>query len=108
MMTTEKYQPVKLDYQATLDKAMQREGFKEAWDALEDEYATLKVFIEARKSAGLTQEEIAQKMGTTKSAVSRLEASFGSEKHSPSITTLKKYAAACGRTLTFSLKEQNI
>lgn len=41
-MSQEKYQPVTLDYQATLDKALQREGFKDAWDALEDEYAALK------------------------------------------------------------------
>ncbi len=53
----------------------------------------------ARKTAGLTQEELAQRMGTTKSAVSRLEASLRDERHSPSFATLKKYANACGKRL---------
>lgn len=103
-MSDAHYAPVPMDYQATLAEAMKREGFKEAWHALEDEYSTLKVFIEARKASGLSQEEIAKRMGTTKSAISRLESSFGSEKHSPSYATLKKYAAACGKQLAFSLK----
>lgn len=103
-MSNDTYAPVKMDYNASLAEAMKREGFKEAWDASESEYATLKVFIEARKASGLSQEEIANRMGTTKSAISRLESSFASEKHSPSYATLKKYAAACGKQLTFSLK----
>lgn len=102
-MNSEKYQPVLMDHKAELKDAMLRDGFKEAWDSLEQQYGLLKVFIEARKSAGLTQEEIAKKMGTTKSVVSRLESSFDSEKHSPSFGTLKKYAMACGKTLSVSL-----
>ena len=47
----------------------------------------------ARAHSGLTQEEVAASMGTTKSAVSRLE---GAGKHSPSVSTLKKYAKAVG------------
>jgi len=47
----------------------------------------------------LTQEEVATRMGTTKSAVSRLEASLRSDKGSPSIVTLRKYAHACGKRL---------
>ncbi len=102
-MTNEKYQPVLMNHKAELADAMQREGFKEAWDKLDAEYSILKVFIEARKSSGLTQEEIAQRMGTSKSVVSRLESSFTSEKHSPSFITLKKYAMACGKTLSLNL-----
>jgi transcriptional regulator with XRE-family HTH domain len=49
--------------------------------------------------AGLTQEELADRMGTTKSAISRLESSLRNEKHSPSFATLKKYANACGKKL---------
>ncbi len=43
--------------------------------------------------AGLTQEAVASRMGTTKSAVSRLESAG---KHAPSLTSLKKYAKAVG------------
>jgi transcriptional regulator with XRE-family HTH domain len=57
----------------------------------------------ARKMAGLTQQELALRMGTTKSAVSRLEASLRDEKHSPSVATLKKYAQACGKRLVVQM-----
>ena len=65
-----------------------------AWNALEEEYTALHALLDARKAAGLTQETLAQRMGTTKSAVSRLEASLRDERHSPSFATLKKYANA--------------
>lgn len=65
-----------LNHQAALTGAMQRPGFKQSWDALEEGYSTLHALLDARKAAGLTQEELAQRMGTTKSAVSRLEASL--------------------------------
>lgn len=75
---------------------------KTAYDALEDEYAALRTMLSARRDAGLTQAQIAERMGTTASAVSRLEASLSSEKHSPSFATLRKYAAACGKKLLIS------
>jgi ribosome-binding protein aMBF1 (putative translation factor) len=75
---------------------------KAAYDALEDEYTALRAILSARREAGLTQAQIAERMGTTASAVSRLEASLSSEKHSPSFATLRKYAAACGKKLVIS------
>jgi len=48
----------------------------------------------------MTQDAVAAKMGTTKSAVSRLEAGG---KHAPSLNTLKKYAAAVGCELQVKL-----
>ncbi len=98
-MNAEIYKPVPLNHATALAEAMQRPGFKQSWDALEEEYATLHTLLDARKTAGLTQEELAQRMGTTKSAVSRLEASLRDERHSPSFATLKKYAHACGKRL---------
>lgn len=88
-----KYRPVAHDHEAFLAKALKRKGFGEAYDDLEDEYRLVRELLGARARAGLTQEEVAESMGTTKSAVSRLEAAG---KHSPSVTTLKKYAAAVG------------
>ncbi|SIT81421.1 helix-turn-helix domain-containing protein [Mycetohabitans sp. B4] len=76
--------------------------FKAAYDALEEEYAALHALLAARREAGLTQAQIAERMGTTASAVSRLEASLASEKHSPSFATMRKYAAACGKKLVIS------
>ncbi|WP_224040201.1 helix-turn-helix domain-containing protein [Paraburkholderia unamae] len=76
---------------------------KAAYEALDEEFSALDALLTARKEAGLTQAQVAQRMGTTTSAVSRLEASLASEKHSPSFSTLRKYAAACGKSLRISL-----
>ncbi|KXV15651.1 XRE family transcriptional regulator [Caballeronia megalochromosomata] len=76
---------------------------KAAYDALEPKYSELEVLLLARKEAGLTQGQIAERMGTTASAVARLEASLASEKHSPSVATLRKYVTACGKTLRISV-----
>ena len=103
-MDKTQYKPVPLDLRAELAQAMQRPGFKEAWDALEEEYGALSEMLKARKQAGLTQEQIAYRMGTTKSAVSRLEASMRSEARSPSFATLRKYAHACGRRLVIRME----
>ena len=102
-MKNEKYAPVPLDIEAALMAAQKRPGFTEAWDTLEEEYQTLEALLKARRDAGLTQEALAEKMGTTKSAVSRLEASLRDQKHSPSFVTLKKYANACGKKLVIQL-----
>jgi len=87
------YRSVSHDHDAFLEKALKRKGFDEAYDSLEDEYLLVRELLGARARAGLTQEEVAESMGTTKSAVSRLEAAG---KHSPSVGTLKKYAHAVG------------
>ena len=97
------FSPVTFDRAEALAKARLRPGFDEAWDALEEEYAALGALLDARKTAGLTQEALAKKMGTTKSAVSRLESSLRDERHSPSFATLKKYAHACGKRLVVQL-----
>ena len=98
-MVNDSYKPVRIDIKKTIAKANMRPGFVQAWDALEEEYAALEALLNARKMAGLTQEELADRMGTTKSAISRLESSLRNEKHSPSFATLKKYANACGKKL---------
>jgi DNA-binding XRE family transcriptional regulator len=83
-------------------RMLAKPGVKAAYDALEDEYSALHTILLARTEAGLTQAQIAERMGTTASAISRLEASLSSEKHSPSFSTLRKYAAACGKKLVIS------
>lgn len=102
-MDTEQFQPVPLDIKAELERAMKRPGFKAAWDALDEEYAALGELLRARRDAGLTQEEVAARMGTTKSAVCRLETSLKSDSRSPSLSTLRKYAHACGKQLVIKL-----
>ncbi len=97
-MVNFEYKPVAHDA-AFKNKILAKPGVKKAYAALEEEYAALHAMLDARLAAGLTQADIAKRMGTTVSAVSRLEASLRSEKHSPSYATLKKYAQACGKKL---------
>jgi DNA-binding XRE family transcriptional regulator len=92
-MARTEYQPVAHDHDAFLERTLKRKGFREAYDDLEDEYLLARELLAARARAGLTQEEVAASMGTTKSAVSRLE---GAGKHSPSVSTLRRYAHAVG------------
>jgi DNA-binding XRE family transcriptional regulator len=95
-----KYQPVPHDHAEFLAKASKRPGFSEAYQALELEYVLAGQMLQARAKAGLTQDAVAERMGTTKSAISRLE-SVG--RHAPSLATLKKYAAAVGCELQVKL-----
>lgn len=48
-METEQFKPVRLDAKAELARAMQRPGFKAAWDGLEEKYSTLNELLRARK-----------------------------------------------------------
>lgn len=95
-----KYKPVSHDHKAFLKNAQKRRGFSEAYNDLEEEYAFIHAMLKARSKSGLTQEAVAELMGTTKSAVSRLESAG---KHAPSLTTLKKYAQAVGCHLEIKL-----
>jgi DNA-binding XRE family transcriptional regulator len=92
-MAEQSYRPVAHDHDEFLARAMRRKGFAEANAERADEYKLVRELLAARAQAGLTQEQVAACMGTTKSAVSRLE---GLGKHSPSVETLKKYARAVG------------
>lgn len=83
-------------------KALERPEVKEEYDRLADEFALLDEFLKARAAAGLTQEELAKRIGTTQSAIARLESGKG--KHSPSLATLQKYARALGCRLELHLK----
>jgi DNA-binding XRE family transcriptional regulator len=95
-----KYKPVSHDHEAFLKKALKRKGFKKAYEELEEEYRLTREMLAARSKYGLTQEAVAERMGTTKSAVSRLEAAG---KHTPSLSTLQKYARAVGCRLEIKL-----
>ena len=83
---------------------MAEPAFKAAYDDLEAEYQLLREMLRARKEAGLTQAEVARRMGTQAPAIARLEASNMRTKHSPSLSTLSKYAHAVGCTLEIYLR----
>lgn len=88
-----KFNPVRHNHKEFLARAATRKGFVEAYDSLGLEYQVADQMLKARARAGLTQDAVAELMGTTKSAVSRLESAG---KHAPSLATLKRYAEAVG------------
>ena len=63
-----------------------------AYDAQAEEFALARELIAARTQAGLTQADVAERMGTTQSTVARLEGG----KAAPSLRSLQRYAQAVG------------
>jgi len=82
-------------------RALERVDVKDEYERLDEEFAFLDEFLRARAAAGITQAEVAERIGTTQSAIARLES--GSGKHSPSLATLQKYAHALGCRLELHL-----
>jgi transcriptional regulator with XRE-family HTH domain len=86
-------------------RALARPEVKKAYNELAEEFAFLDEVLAARAESGLTQAEVAERIGTTQSAIARLESAEG--RHSPSIATLQKYAKALGYKVEVRLvKEQ--
>ena len=101
----DKFKPVTFDPKARAAKKRTTSAeFREAYDALEDEFAALAVLQQARKDAGMTQAEVAAKMGVSQPVLARIESSLGSRKHAPSLETLRKYALACGKRLVIGMQ----
>jgi DNA-binding XRE family transcriptional regulator len=102
-MPETKYKPIRHNHKAFLKKAKRRNGFQEAYQALAVEYEVANEMLAARARAGLTQEAVATRMGTSKSTVSRLESAG---KHAPSLASLKRYAEAVGCKIEIRLIPQ--
>ena len=66
-----KFKPVRHSHKEFLAKAATRKGFAEAYDALALDYQVASQMLKARSRAGLTQDVVAERMGTTKSAVTQ-------------------------------------
>ena len=76
--------------------ALGKKSVRDEYDALEPEFSLFRTMLKARRDAGLSQADVAQRMGTKAPAITRLESSLTSGRHSPSLATLKKYAQAVG------------
>ena len=92
-----------LTHEEMVEQMLRDPEVKAAYDALEPEFELLDEFLKARLQAGLTQEDVAERMGTSRPAVARIEAGGGSRRHSPSIATLRRYAEAVGCELKIKL-----
>jgi transcriptional regulator with XRE-family HTH domain len=90
-----------LTHKELKELALKRAAVKSEYVRLNEEFVFLDEFLKARATAGISQAEVAERMGTTQSAVARLESGRG--KHSPSLATLRKYAQALGCHLDLRL-----
>ena len=79
---------------------MKEPGYKSAYDALDDEFQLAKTLIEARKQAGLSQDQLARRMKTSQSYVARIE----SGQVRPSTKALERFARATGTRLKITFE----
>jgi len=99
----DRYKPVRHTKADTARLLASDPKLKAAYNALEDEFSALDALLAARRKAGLTQAEVARRMGMKSSSLARIETSLGNHKHSPSLETLRRYAVACGKKLTIKI-----
>ena len=80
-------------------RLMEDPEFREEYGRIDDEFRLIEALVRARTAAKLTQAELARRLGTTQSAIARLEGGGVS----PSFATLRRYAEATGTRLTVGL-----
>ena len=87
-----------------VEKLLRRPSVRKEVERIErEESALLDLLLKARHEAGLSQAQVAQRMGTQAPAIARLERALATGAHSPSVATLRKYAKACGWRLVFNI-----
>lgn len=82
------------------EKWMKDPSYRKEYEALDEEFALASALIDARSQAGLTQEQLAEKMQTSQSAIARME----SGRTIPSARTLARFARATGTRLRVSFE----
>lgn len=81
-------------------KWMKNAEFRKEYDALDPEFSLAEMLIRQRIEKGFTQAQLAKKIGTKQSAISRLE----SGAYNPTLEVLKKVASALGSKIEISLR----
>jgi ribosome-binding protein aMBF1 (putative translation factor) len=84
-----------LDFEIWEKEALKNPRFKAEYDKLQPEFAVIQAVIDARKNKGVTQKNLAKRIGTKQSVISRLETG----RANPSVSFLKKLAQALGTRL---------
>ncbi len=82
-----------------LPELMKNPKFAAAWEETKEEFAIAREIIRSRTAAGISQKDLAEKIGTTQSTIARLE----SGAHTPSVSTLRRVAEATHTKLRISL-----
>ena len=83
-------------------KLLKNSAVRAGYEQADAEYAVIEALIRARTRANLSQSELAKRLGTTQSAIARLEGGG----ISPSLSTLRRYAEATGARLQIELVTQ--
>ena len=86
-------------FEAFKRETLKNPAIKREYDAIEEEFAIANELAGARAKAKLSQAQVAKRMGTSQSAVARIESG-----RSPSLNSLRRYAKAVGRKLEIRLK----
>ena len=93
-----------LTHKRMVEKMLSNPAVRTEYERIErEEMPMLDAILRARRDAGLTQAEVAARMGTKAPAVARLENALVTGKPSPSLSTLRKYAAALGKRIEVKL-----
>ena len=80
------------------------QDFKKEYDALEPEFSIIRAMIDARKAAGMTQKELADKTGIAQGDISKLE----NGNANPSLKTLQRLADGMGMSLRLEFVKPDI
>lgn len=89
-----------VSFDAVKKDLMQDEDFKNEYERLQPRYEIISQIIQARKEQKMTQADLAKRMGTQKSNISRLE----SGNYNPSLDFLSKVAHCLGKDLKILIK----
>ncbi len=92
-----KYDPI--SHTEVLKKALKDPKFKKAYDDLEPEYAIIRAVLRKRIEGKMSQKDLAKKLGTKQSAISRLE----SGNYNPTLSFLKKLSSTLGGKLEIKI-----
>lgn len=79
-----------LDFNIWKKQVLKDSKFKAEYDKLQPDFAVIRAIIRARVDRGITQKELASRIGTKQSVISRLEIGGAN----PSVAFLKKFAQA--------------
>lgn len=83
------------NYKDFLNEQLKNPEVKAEYDALEPEFAIMQALMDARREAGLTQQQLAELTGIAQADISRLERGEGN----PSLRTLQRLAKGLGRQI---------
>lgn len=89
---------MEVSFRKVLEEEMADPEFKSAYDALEQEFSIAQALIDARSAAGMTQAEVAKKLGVSQPVVARMESG-----RNISIKSIARYATAVGRPIRLEI-----